>query len=94
MNPSDPKYIRNIILSYLHSCVIDSNPKSIIDFDQYNVRDKAPIIQNILAADEEKQIEALYTTQQFVIELKHPHGKIVIKVFKLKLSPFTSFFYL
>ena len=76
MNPSDPKYIRNIILSYLHSCVIDSNPKSIIGFDQYNARDKALIIQNILAADEEKQIEALYTTQQFVIELKHPHGKL------------------
>ncbi|CAF4094524.1 unnamed protein product [Rotaria sordida] len=80
MNPSDPKYIRNIILSYLHSCVIDSNPKSIIGFDQYNARDKAPIIQNILAADEEKQIEALYTTQQFVIELKHPHG-MVLKLF-------------
>ncbi|CAF1438360.1 unnamed protein product, partial [Rotaria sordida] len=80
MNPSDPKYIRNIILSYVHSCVIDSNPKSIIGFDQYNARDKASIIQNILAADEEKQIEALYTTQQFVIELKHPHG-MVLKLF-------------
>ncbi|CAF2962251.1 unnamed protein product [Rotaria sp. Silwood2] len=70
MDPNENLYIRNIVLSYLKTCLInrESQKKT-----QEDIAKKRMTILNVIIEDKlEAEIQTVYAIQNFVNKLEHP----------------------
>jgi len=75
MNPSNKYYIQNIVLSYLESClVVDDPTKPVID--QSAATQRTRILKSIIRHDNEREIQALYAIQKFIVKLNNPPSEL------------------
>ncbi|CAF3794594.1 unnamed protein product [Rotaria sp. Silwood1] len=70
MDPNEKFYIRNIVLSYLEACLINSDPQKKIQEDI--AKKRMTVLNAIIQHKPEAEIQAVYAIQNFVSKLEHP----------------------